>query len=62
METPNLSKLSKPAMDLSKAAKEIENAAKSAKSILLQVIQSFEKIKPIKKPKNNIKWKRRSKY
>lgn len=43
----------KPAMDLSKAFKEIENAAKLAKPILLQVIQSFEKFKTIKKQKDD---------
>lgn len=42
----------KPAMDLSKAVKEIENAAKLAKPILLQLIQSFEKFKTIKTQKD----------
>lgn len=43
----------KPAMDLSKAVKEIENAAKSAKPILLQLNQDLKIIQPIKTQKDD---------
>ncbi len=39
----------KPAMDLSKAVKEIENAAKLAKPILLQMNQDLKLIQTVKK-------------
>lgn len=39
----------KPAMDLSKAVKEIENAAKSAKPILLKLNKDLKIVQLIKK-------------